>query len=183
MSLRTPRNRAFALACVGLATLGALTAGGALPAGATPHGVALHEPKVRVDQNGCLVMENLTETVVDMNYQDVPPAGPSVGDVGVFKDHLTDSRGRLIATEEGVGYDAEVRASDGHLLGWYSETITLKGGTLRTFGQVDINAMLSGSTASIHVVGVGGRYFAMTGIREWDVLSQQLATSKITLCP
>jgi hypothetical protein len=180
MPLRTSNARSAALVCAGLAVLGTVMTGSSLSADASAGG-GLAE--LDGTWNGdCVTFENLTEKVIDLRYEDVPPTGPSVGDVGTFSDHLLDSRGRLVATQEGVGWDNEVRQGDGHLLGYYSETINLRGGKLRTFGQVDINAMLGGATAKIHVVGVSGRYFGMTGSREWVVISQQLATSTIVLC-
>lgn len=128
-----------------------------------------------------IVLE-LTARVIELNPVDNPPVGPSTNDETDYRYGEFDAAGRQRGTTVGHLDGLWVRPSDGHLFSLNTETLTLDDGVIRTFGVVDEATTLGGAVATIHAVGVSGKYAGKVGTRQmWVVEFPGVWQSTITL--
>ncbi|MEV3861665.1 hypothetical protein AB0J38_46110 [Streptomyces sp. NPDC050095] len=171
--LSSSRRRAtavtFALAAIAATVTGAAsTAGASAPAAPA----------------GCQVFTDLAEVTVTMDEHDVAPTGPSVGDLGVYRDEVRDAGGKLVAVVYGSARMLYNRPSDGHLIGLWTEKFEfVNGGKGTAVGVTDIADLMKGTAVVEGFSGTGGRYLGWHGTREWVRTSGDTARTTITLCP
>jgi hypothetical protein len=125
------------------------------------------------------------EKLTNVQYNDVPPTGPSPEDTGQYWDTYT-YHGKFFGTVHGSGQDLYVRPSDGHLIGYYTEDLNLVGGFVRTYGLVDVTAeYVLHEQATLTAVGNSGRFAGLTGTRQWkldDSGDNSQGNTSLTLC-
>jgi hypothetical protein len=130
------------------------------------------------------VFQDLSEITVQMDADDVAPAGSSVGDVAVYVDQIVDSSGTLVAEVNGTARMLYNRPSDGHLIGLWQEEVTFEGGgTALGVGATDVNELVTGKPIVETFTGTGGKYLYWHGVRQWAPTSGDTATVSMTLCP
>lgn len=113
-----------------------------------------------------IVIRVPTEIVVKV-VDDVDVADPKVGQVGKFDDELYDESGALIGTSSGSFRIEYVRPTDGGLLTYYKEDITLKDGVIHAEGWADFIDVKTSKWVFYPATGVSGRYAGKTGFRQW----------------
>ena len=118
---------------------------------------------------GAEIIENLTEKT--LRFEAVGTRNPmmQVGDGATFYNHIYDADDNVVGDTVGI-LMATSRTSDGHIITEYTEAINLLGGTLKSNGTVDRNAVLTGAVMRFDVVGTSGRFLGMQGIRECQIL-------------
>jgi hypothetical protein len=128
-----------------------------------------------------LVIKVPTEIVVTV-VDDVDVADPQVGQVGKFDDELFDESGTLIGTSSGSFRIEYVRPTDGGLLTYYQEDITLADGVIHAEGWADFQDVKTSKWVFYPAVGVSGRYEGKTGYRQWRMTGvRKSAEAKILL--
>nr|5DYV_A Chain A, YD repeat-containing protein [Micromonospora maris]5DYV_B Chain B, YD repeat-containing protein [Micromonospora maris]5DYV_C Chain C, YD repeat-containing protein [Micromonospora maris]5DYV_D Chain D, YD repeat-containing protein [Micromonospora maris]5DYV_E Chain E, YD repeat-containing protein [Micromonospora maris]5DYV_F Chain F, YD repeat-containing protein [Micromonospora maris]5DYV_G Chain G, YD repeat-containing protein [Micromonospora maris]5DYV_H Chain H, YD repeat-conta len=113
-----------------------------------------------------LLIKVPTEIVVKV-VDDVDVAAPAVGQVGKFDDELYDEAGAQIGTSSGNFRIEYVRPTDGGLLTYYQEDITLSDGVIHAEGWADFNDVRTSKWVFYPATGVSGRYLGLTGFRQW----------------
>ena len=118
---------------------------------------------------GAEIIENLTEKT--LRFEAVGTRNPmmQVGDGATFYNHIYDADDNVVGDTVGI-LMATSRTSDGHIITEYTEAINLLGGTLKSNGTVDRNAVLTGAVMRFDVVGTSGSFLGMQGIRECQIL-------------
>lgn len=128
-----------------------------------------------------LVIRVPTEIVVKV-VDDVDVADPKVGQVGKFDDELYDESGALIGTSSGSFRIEYVRPTDGGLLTYYQEDITLEDGVVHAEGWADFLDVKTSKWVFYPATGVSGRYEGKTGYRQWRMTGvRKSAEAKILL--
>lgn len=117
-----------------------------------------------------IVIDNITERTVKFNYigELQPLPINKVGDSIVYFDEIYDADGATIGGVVGMVVATHV-LPNGHLMTHYEEAIELPDGTLRGSGSQDRQLVLAGEWMRFPVVGTGGKFLGLTGIREWAV--------------
>lgn len=170
--MRLTKPRSVVLAAV-------LVASGSLVTGSGPATASVPQTH---DTKGCVILKNLTDKIVTYQASTPPPFG--VGSTGNFYDELFDSAGAKVGSITGSSWVIQQRASDGHLLAYSQEEITLADGTIHTAGVYDFTNVYSGKWESGPAVGTSGKYLGMYGTRSAAVvIPTKLAKAAITLCP
>ena len=119
-----------------------------------------------VTREDALVIRVPVEVVVKV-VDDVDVADPQVGQVGTFDDELFDVDGNQIGTSHGSFRIEYVRPTDGGLLTYYTEDITLDDGVIHAEGWADFNDVRTSKWVFYPATGVSGRYAGKTGYRAW----------------
>ncbi|MEV4847813.1 hypothetical protein AB0K20_32000 [Micromonospora matsumotoense] len=119
-----------------------------------------------VTAGDALVIRIPTEIVVKV-VDDVDVAAPAVGQVGRFDDELYDEAGTLIGRSSGSFRIEYVRPTDGGLLTYYQEDITLDDGVIHAEGWADFLDVKTSRWVFYPATGVSGRYAGKTGYRQW----------------
>lgn len=133
------------------------------------------------------IVENLTERT--LRFEAVGSRNPmmQVGDAATFYNNIYDADDNVVGDTVGILMAVSRNSSDGHIITEYTEAINLSGGTLRSSGVVDRNAVLNGAVMRFDVVGTSGRFLGMQGVRECQILppyppsGDSRVTVKITL--
>jgi hypothetical protein len=99
-----------------------------------------------------------------------------IGDYGTYEDDLIDADGQKIGTLSGKVEVLYQRPSDDHVICWYREEIRLPDGTALFDGAMDFTAAIHGELMRGLIVGTGGRYQGMIGIREVRSVNAKLLT-------
>ncbi len=103
-------------------------------------------------------------------------ASVKIGDSGTYFDHLIDADGQKVGEVFGRAEAVYRRESDGHFFSWYREEITLPDGTALYEGPLDTTAAIAGGVVRAPIVGTGGRYEGLLGLREVRVANAKLLT-------
>ncbi len=114
------------------------------------------------------IIENLTERTLRFEAVGTHDPMMQVGDGVTFYNHIYDADDNVVGETVGIAM-ATSRTSDGHIITEYTEAVNLLGGTLRSNGTVDRNAVLNGAVMRFDVVGISGRFLGMQGIRECQI--------------
>ncbi|MGV9661149.1 allene oxide cyclase barrel-like domain-containing protein [Streptomyces koyangensis] len=119
------------------------------------------------EERDLAVWENLTEHVsLDYRFANPPVHGP--GDWDTYDSRFVDPAGVEIGTLQGTGRILYERSSDAHLMMYYREQLTFPDGTAQTAGWVDGTAILGGAWQRFPILGSGGRYGSMIGLRSFQ---------------
>jgi len=97
-----------------------------------------------------------------------------IGTLGTYFDHLIDADGQKIGELFGRAEAIYKRESDGHLFNWYHEEITLEDGTALYDGPLDTTEARKGGITRLPIIGTGGRYEGLLGVRELRVTNARL---------
>jgi hypothetical protein len=125
--------------------------------------------------------DNLQEVVISLTYNDVPPAGPSVGDTGTYVDDLYTADGTEIGVVTGTADILYQDPASGDLYSLYNQSITLPGGTIHAEGLVNVDDEIAGDWVTVPAWGTGGKYRGLIGTRSWQAVSHTLANASIDL--
>jgi hypothetical protein len=129
----------------------------------------------------CIVMDNLTEKVLEAGLRDTPPEGYSPGDVGWYKNQLISPRGKVLADVEGTS--DIIYVDEDNLWTIMDNTDTFADGAIRSNGITDATRLLANEWVSVPAVGVSGRYAGKTGTRSFvRTATEGIYDSKIRLC-
>src|SRR6185437_9200625 len=90
------------------------------------------------------IIENLTERTLRVEAVGTHDPMMQVGDGATFYNHIYDADDNVVGGTVGIVM-ATSKMSDGHIITEYTEAINLLGGTLRSNGTVDRNAVLNGA--------------------------------------
>lgn len=117
-----------------------------------------------------IVIQDITEQT--LRFESVGTRSPRMqtGDGATFYNEIYDSDDNVVGDTVGLVIAVSVQPSDGHILTEYTEAINLPGGTLRSSGVVDRDALLSGTPIRVDVVGTSGKYAGRKGFRECRLL-------------
>lgn len=115
------------------------------------------------------IIENLTERTLRVEAVGTHDPMMAVGDGSTFYNNIYDADDNVIGDTVGIVMAISRNPSDGHIITEYTEAINLLGGTLKSKGTVDRNAVLNGAVMRFDVVGTSGRFLGMQGIRECQV--------------
>jgi hypothetical protein len=132
------------------------------------------------------IIENLTEKTLRFEAVGTHDRMMQVGDGVTFYNNIYDADDNVVGDTVGISI-ATRRDPEGHIITEYTEVINLLGGTLKSNGMVDRNAVLNGGIIRLDVVGTSGRFLGMQGIRECQLLppyppkDDARVTVKITL--
>jgi hypothetical protein len=126
-------------------------------------------------------LDGLKEVVISLTYNDVPPAGPSVGDTGTYVDDLYAADGTEIGQVTGTAHILYQDPASGDLYSLYDQTITLPGGTVHAEGLVNVEDEIAGDWVSVPAWGTSGKYLGLVGTRSWQAESHTLANASIDL--
>ncbi|MEX5634711.1 allene oxide cyclase barrel-like domain-containing protein [Parafrankia sp. FMc2] len=124
--------------------------------------------------SGLIIIGPLTEVTTELKLGDGVLGAPKVGDYGTYQDDLIDADDKKIGEVFGRAEGVYQRPSDGHLFSWYVEDITLPDGTATYEGPLDVTAAQSSVLLRFPIVGTGGRYEGLLGVREARVLNPKL---------
>ncbi|MEV7188938.1 hypothetical protein [Kitasatospora sp. NPDC093102] len=113
----------------------------------------------------CFALTGLSETV-NLDYRAVSEGGFSAGDRSTHTDEFFTADGTSVGHLVGHSWKVVNQPSNGHLMAFYREEITLPDGEVQTAGWIDVNAILAGEWQVLHAVGTGGRYVGKVGVRE-----------------
>lgn len=103
-------------------------------------------------------------TTLEVNYKDVPPAGPSVDDEVTYHENLFRiSDDVKVGERDGYEKVLYARASDSHLIGIMIDTGTFPDGVIGATGLVDFTLATGGSPFTIPAYGRSGAYRGMFG--------------------
>lgn len=118
-----------------------------------------------------IVIDNVTEKTVHYNYigHNEPLPIQEVGESIVYFDEIYDATGATVGHTVGMVVATHV-APNGHLMTHYEEAIELPEGTLQSSGTIDRQEMLAGGWARFPVVGTGGKFLGLSGVREWQLI-------------
>jgi len=115
------------------------------------------------------IIENLTEGTLRIEAVGTRDPMMAVGDGGTFYNNIYDADDNVVGDTVGIVMAISRNPSDGHIITEYTEAINLLGGTLKSNGTVDRNAVLNGAVMRFDVVGTSGRFLGMQGIRECQI--------------
>jgi len=115
------------------------------------------------------IIENLTEGTLRIEAVGTRDPMMQVGDGGTFYNNIYDADDNVVGDTVGIVMAISRNPSDGHIITEYTEAINLLGGTLKSNGTVDRNAVLNGAVMRFDVVGTSGRFLGMQGIRECQI--------------
>jgi len=133
----------------------------------------------------CRTVEGLVERTTQA-YPVGTAAQPmqNAGDAVSYYDEIRDADGAVVGHAVGYVTVRERRASDGHLIVFYDESVQLPGGILHDSGVVDETAVEGGAWARFKAVGTAGGFRGKRGTREWklDPAAQLTAFARVVLC-
>lgn len=161
---RTGMNRRIGTAiavAVGLTVAVPAAAGSA--SAATPAAASHHAHPRMIAQ---IDFYPLQEKVLAATYDDVAPAGFSVGDGGTWHNELIDASGTVIADVTGTS-KAIYQAPDG-LYTVMDNTDVLADGSVHSEGLVNNDELSAGENITLPAIGVSGRYKGYAGIRTFQ---------------
>ncbi|MET8701893.1 hypothetical protein ACFVUH_22180 [Kitasatospora sp. NPDC058032] len=139
-------------------------------------------PTGELASRGCVVFENLTDTVVALEMHDQGSPAIEVGDGATVHDVLTDAEGRSVGSLTGEMSIVFARQSDQHFIGYYREEIQLPGGSVRTAGLVDIAGSTAGVPQTVAAFGTSGRYRGKLGTRTYQLVAPNVYLTNIKVC-
>ncbi|MGW0604790.1 allene oxide cyclase barrel-like domain-containing protein [Streptomyces sp. NPDC002640] len=114
-----------------------------------------------------VLWEDLTEHV-DLDYRFANPPVHGPGDWDTYDSTFVTADGEHVGSLKGTGRILYERSADAHLMMYYREEITFPDGTAQTAGWVDGTAILGGAWQRFPIVGTGGRYEGMIGLRSFQ---------------
>ncbi|MGP3972107.1 allene oxide cyclase barrel-like domain-containing protein [Streptomyces sp. 6N223] len=131
-------------------------------------------------RGGCVVFDNLTETVLEATYDDVAPEGISVGDGGTWHNTLTTEDGEFLA--DVTGSSRALFEVGEELYTLQDNTDTLADGVVRSVGVTETFSLIDGEKQSIPAWGVSGRYAGLVGERTFQKTGEDVYVSSLRLC-
>lgn len=172
MRLATMRTRLAVLLAAVVITGGVAGASAASASGVEPGpGQRSAAAQPAAAPGAGLTLDNLQDVIVTIHYTG-SGTGPELGAVTTYHDNLIDESGHQVGTVDGIGKIIYRRPQDNHWLAYYQEHINLAGGTLYTYGLLDISEVFAGQWQSLHAVGTGGRYLGETGVRSIQMVQE-----------
>jgi hypothetical protein len=163
-SQRRPTLAVALAACVGLGVTGSASAS--------------------APRRACDVVEGYREKTVQSHFIRSDASSKVPGDAVVYYDEIYDAVGRAVGHAVGYATITDLRASDGHEIVYYSESLQLPGGILRDSGTIDATAVHGGSWARFPATGTAGGYLGKKGVRQWKIISVDdlLVELRVVLC-
>lgn len=116
------------------------------------------------------VIQDLTEQTLRFETAGTRSPRMQPGDGATFYNEIYDSDDNVVGDTVGLVIALSVQPSDGHMITEYTEVINLLGGTLRSSGVVDRDALLTGVPIRLEVIGTSGKYLGRKGFRECRLL-------------
>jgi Allene oxide cyclase barrel like domain len=150
-------------------TLGAiLTLGGAEAATASQSGDGSQDAAVPTGK--CIRIYDLTNVMVEAKETIPPGPGPAVGTDTIYHDELSDASGKVVGYTDGRITLVHKRPSDGHVLGYENQVLTIAGAKFRAQGLLDVTDLLVNRTwGHIPATWIGGRYKGWIGDWQYQV--------------
>lgn len=133
---------------------------------------------------GCVVLDDLSETIVDGTENELGGPFPSVGDSGTYLDRLHDRSGNQVGTVYGL-INVPFALPDGDLVEHSDERIDLPDGSVEAAGLFNVT-QADGHKAwqFLPLVGTSGRYRGMVGKRHFQILEfRHSLNARIEMCP
>ncbi|WP_103337399.1 allene oxide cyclase barrel-like domain-containing protein [Amycolatopsis sp. CA-126428] len=132
---------------------------------------------------GCVVIDNLSETIVDGTENELGGPFPSVGDSGTYLDRLYDPAGKPAGTVYGL-INVPFALPGGDLIEHSDERIELPEGTIEAAGLFNVTQAERKVWQFLPLVGTGGRYQGMVGKRHFQILEfRHSLNARIEMCP
>lgn len=140
-------------------------------------------PSSAAQRDGCVAVDNLSETIVDGTENELGGPFPSVGDSGTYLDRLYDPAGKLAGTVYGL-ISVPYKLPNGDLIEHADERITLPDGTFEAAGLFNVTQAEQKVWQFLPLVGTGGRYQGMVGKRYFQILEfRHSLNARVEMCP
>lgn len=143
----------------------------------------------RVPTATCKSIGNLTNVLLSQKVVIPPGDGPQVGTDTIYHDELLDENGVHVGNSDGRVTLINKRESDGHILAYEDQELTIDGAVFRTEGLLDVSDLLANGTwGHLHVTWLRGAYRGWTGDWKYRVVTPTVppnlwqAESQLDIC-
>jgi hypothetical protein len=169
----------------------ALVVGGALFAvpGSASADQSPGGPKDTVPTATCKRIYNLTNVLLRQQVVIPPGSGPQVGTDTIYHDELLDANGNYVGKSDGRITLISQRPSDGHIIAYEDQQLTIDGGVFHVTGLLDASDLLgNGSWGHLQATGVSGADKGWIGDWQFRVVTPTVepflwqADSQFDLC-
>jgi hypothetical protein len=118
----------------------------------------------------CVTVTSPAESSTHVDFIGGFPPGQKTGDAYTYYDDITDDTGAVIGHTVGYSSVYYMRASDGHPMAQYEETVVLNdGSSLHTSAILDRKAIGEAQWVSLPAIGTTGIFKDKVGVRRWQL--------------